>query len=594
MPFPRERRRGRRLVGGILGIATAMSLGLAAPSYADDDYPYRGLGQCPLVPLPPHPKPVTKPGRPGGPGKPTKPNKPGKPGHPGGPTKPGHPTQGATTGPPTPPPPRTCAKHIWYYQGTYGDPWGFALRNCTSFVAWRLREVNGLADFTNHLADGTFGNAEHWDDDARALGYLVDDVPAVGAVAQTDSGRVGHVAWVQSVGTGTVTVEEYNYGVAGGYDVRTVPTSDFRYLHLADVSPAPTLGSTRALATASDATAGVWTARTTHGDLTVTGPVGPVRHVGARGSWSAYAAPSLVVDLSGRVWLAAVTSSGRVLTTHTRGPGTGWTRPRAVLGGPWSTTSSPSLAIDGRGRVRLLTVSASGDLVERHTANARAERWGGRDRMGLPGSWSAHAAPTMTTDRQGRLWVALVTRHGTLQVQHTRADGSGWSGFRPVDHQDWSVTSTPALSRGDDGRLWLTSVSSRGDLVTRSTNLLGTRWQHPTRSAGQWSPYSSPATTVDSAGRLWLAAVSTSGRVVVRSTAPDSDRWRAPHALGRPVRETDSPVLVSQGVVGVRLATLSRHGAPAWHGTGARYPVAGIGGARAGGWAAALVVRLHP
>src|SRR4051794_9359197 len=234
MPSPLKRRRGGRLVGGILGITIAVSLvGVAAPSYADDDYPYRGLGQCPLVPLPPPPpapipatQPSTNPDKPGRPGRPGHPTKPGRPGKPGRPTKPG-----ATAGPdgpttPPPPPPRVCAKHIWFYNGTYGDPWGFALRNCTSFVAWRLRNTNGFTDFSNHLADGAFGNADTWDDNARALGYLVDDVPAVGAVAQTDTGRVGHVAWVSAVGDGTVTVEEYNYYVAGGYDVRTAPTSD--------------------------------------------------------------------------------------------------------------------------------------------------------------------------------------------------------------------------------------------------------------------------------------------------------------------------------------------------------------------------------
>ena len=607
MPFPRERRHGRRLVGGILGIATAVSLvGLAAPSHAADDYPYRGLGQCPLVPLPPHPKPTATSDKPGGPGKPATPGHPGHPthpthpthpGHPGGPTTPGHPGHpGGTTGPTgpaTPPPPRTCAKHIWYYNGTYGDPWGFALRNCTSFVAWRLRETNGLADFSNHDAGGTFGNAEHWDDDARALGYLVDDIPAVGAVAQTDTGRIGHVAWVEAVGDGTVTVEEYNYDVAGGYDVRTVPTSAFTYLHLADLAPAPTLGSARALATATDATGGVWTARTTQGDLRVAGPTGRVAHLGVGGSWSAYAAPSLSVDLRGQVWVAAVSAAGQVLTAHTRGPRGGWTRPHAVLGGPWSTTSSPALAIDGRGRVRLLTVSAAGDLVERHTATVHADLWTRRDRMGRPGSWSTHAAPSVTTDGQGRLWVALVTRHGTLQVEHTRADGGGWSGFRPVDHRAWSVTSTPALTRGDD-RLWLTSVTSRGELFTRSSNVVGTRWRRPSQVAGQWSPYSSPATTLDSASRLWLASVSTSGQVVVRSTAAGSDRWRAPHALGRSGSVTSSPVLVPQVVAGVRLATVSGRGTPAWRGTGAHYTVTRSGGARAGGWADALVLQLHP
>src|SRR5512141_2941816 len=151
MSCPRERRRGRLLVGGVLLAAALGVIGQAAPSYADDDYPYRGLGHCPLVPLPP-----AKPTLPGQPGQ------PGHPGHIGGPVTPGtaphgphapHPplkpggpgTPGPATPstPPAPPPPRECAKHIWYYNGTYGDPWGFALRNCTSFVAWRLREDNG-------------------------------------------------------------------------------------------------------------------------------------------------------------------------------------------------------------------------------------------------------------------------------------------------------------------------------------------------------------------------------------------------------------------------------------------------------------------
>ena len=275
--FPPERRRGSRLVGGILGIVTAVSLvGLAAPSYADDDYPYRGLGQCPLVPLPPH---ASQPGKPGHHSKPKpKPHGTG----PGSTATPGAPT--ATQ------PPRACAKHIWYYNGTYGDPWGFALRNCTSFVAWRLRTTNGLTDFTNNMDGGTFGNADQWDDNAEALGYLVDDVPAVGAVAQTDNGRVGHVAWVSGVGDGTVTVEEYNYDVPGGYDVRTVPTTDFRYLHLADVSPDPSLGSTRTAVTTAAAGGGTWTARTTpQGDLTVRPSAGHSLRLGTRGSWSALA-----------------------------------------------------------------------------------------------------------------------------------------------------------------------------------------------------------------------------------------------------------------------------------------------------------------
>ena len=189
MPSHLRGRRGRRDVRWVLSVATILSfVGLAAPSHAaGDDYPYRGLGQCPLVPLPG--KHHHKPGEPGGPSHPGGAQHPGTSGPNGGPGKPGQPGTQA----PTPPPPRVCAKHIWFYNGSYGDPWGFALRNCTSFVAWRLRMTNGVGAFENHFGGVHWGNADHWDRAAAELGYLVDNVPAVGAVAQTDGGRVGHV-----------------------------------------------------------------------------------------------------------------------------------------------------------------------------------------------------------------------------------------------------------------------------------------------------------------------------------------------------------------------------------------------------------------
>ena len=582
MPLHRASRRAHRFIGGTLGVLVAVSLvGVAAPSHADDDYPYRGLGQCPLVPLPPHP-PKT-PGKPGGPAKP------------GGHTKPGHGPHQKPGTPTKPPPPRECAKHIWYYNGTYGDPWGFALRNCTSFVAWRLREANGFADFSNHLDGGAFGNAEQWDDNAEALGYLVDDVPAVGAVAQTDAGRVGHVAWVSAVGDGTVTVEEYNYYVAGGYDVRTVPTSDFRYLHLADLSPDPSLGSTRAAATTAAPGGGTWTARTTaHGDLSVTATSGHAVRLGKRGVWSSQAAPSVGADTLGRTWVAAVTTDGRVLTAHTRGDTHAWTHPRAVKGGPWSTTSTPTLALDGHGRMQLLTISAVGDLVLRHTT-VHDDRWGRRDRVGMPGSWSTHAAPAAATDARGRLWVAVVKRGGTIEAMHALDAGRPWSHFHAVDRRTWSVTSSPALTLASDGRLWLTSVSSRGELFSRQTGAGTTRWNHGVQAAGVWSPYSSPATTVDVSGRLWLAAVRTDGSVVVNSTAPDSVEWRTPRTLGPGLAVTTSTALIAPERGGVRVGVTSSGGRPVWRRAGATSPLPLEGtGARAGAFESRLVLTYHP
>lgn len=112
------------------------------------------------------------------------------------------------------------------------DPWRFYNRECTSFVAWRMNSANKVA-FNNFMGGGRFGNAYNWDDNARALGYRVDSVPSRGAIAESD--RYGHVAWVAAVGDGVVTIEDYNYSTPGVYDVRTVPTSTYIYIHIRDL-----------------------------------------------------------------------------------------------------------------------------------------------------------------------------------------------------------------------------------------------------------------------------------------------------------------------------------------------------------------------
>ncbi len=120
-------------------------------------------------------------------------------------------------------------------QDSVVDPWGFYNRECVSFVAWRLNHTNHL-DFTNYMDEGHFGNANNWDDNARKLGFTVNDVPAPGAVAQTDKSTYGHVAWVAAVGNGTVTIEDYNYSAPGDYGVRVVPTSSYDYIHFKDLN----------------------------------------------------------------------------------------------------------------------------------------------------------------------------------------------------------------------------------------------------------------------------------------------------------------------------------------------------------------------
>ena len=513
------------LASGVLGVG-------AAAARAADDYPWAWQGQCPIVPQAPieepEPAPVPAP-------------------------EPGEPPAPAVEPPPPPPPvldpvsghlydprgPRpTCSRHVWSINGSIGDSWGFVLRNCTSFVSWRLHERNGMARFANHFGGRHWGNAANWDDVARRLGYRVDSVPAIGAVAQTDAGRVGHVAWVSDIGPGTVTIEEYNYGSPGGYGTRTVPVGDFRYLHLADVAPSPLVGSDRPVVSVPDGVGGSWTARVDdRGTLLLSAPNRPARVVGRAGAFSPVVAPALSLDHHGRPWLAATSRDGRVLAGTPRHG-----RPVLRAVGTSAPTASPALAQSRTRRPVLATVSAEGTLVTRRLT--RDGRWTRPDRVGRPASWSTHSAPVLGNDAAGRTWLVAVASRGA-----TYAQSLGRGRLLRLRGPAASPTSTPALTTTGDGTT-LHQVSAAGRLGVRTLD--GRRWSRPTVLAGEWSPYASPAVG-EVAGGLHVAATDRTGAVVVRSAVP-----------GRPVRRvgagrnlTRSPGLVTRREVGLLVVARS-------------------------------------
>lgn len=79
--------------------------------------------------------------------------------------------------------------------------WG----NCTYWVyAMRL--------WAGHQIGGFWGDANAWDESALKEGYVVNHLPAVGAIFQTDEGPWGHVGYVTSVDTvtGRWTISEMN------------------------------------------------------------------------------------------------------------------------------------------------------------------------------------------------------------------------------------------------------------------------------------------------------------------------------------------------------------------------------------------------
>lgn len=101
-----------------------------------------------------------------------------------------------------------------------GGPNSYAYGYCTYYVASR-RSVPAF-----------WGNANAWYSNAQISGFGVGSTPSPGAIAWSGAGFYGHVAYVESVSGGMVTVSEMNYnGNWNRVTSRTVPASTFRYIY---------------------------------------------------------------------------------------------------------------------------------------------------------------------------------------------------------------------------------------------------------------------------------------------------------------------------------------------------------------------------
>jgi surface antigen len=132
---------------------------------------------------------------------------------------------------PGPLPPSVTLRNDYPYDGRSpkdADPWQFYFRECTSFVAFRLNKV---MRFSNRMGGKRFGNGNTWDDNARRLGYPVDDNATVGSVMVRNSGKFGHVAIVAKVEPARVYVEQYNRRGTHRYSQEWVSRSGKVFIH---------------------------------------------------------------------------------------------------------------------------------------------------------------------------------------------------------------------------------------------------------------------------------------------------------------------------------------------------------------------------
>lgn len=107
---------------------------------------------------------------------------------------------------------------------------GYAYRNCTDYVAWKLEQLGVDSRLTRGL-----GHGGQWYDRATSKpGLARGSEPRAGAAAvipaSTSDNQFGHVAYVESVNPdGTITVSEFNGAYDGNGRTRTGRASDMKF-----------------------------------------------------------------------------------------------------------------------------------------------------------------------------------------------------------------------------------------------------------------------------------------------------------------------------------------------------------------------------
>lgn len=98
------------------------------------------------------------------------------------------------------------------------DTWGMYNRECVSYTAFKVAASGRHMPYW-----GGRGNANRWDDNARAAGYQVDGDPSPGDVAISNAGYYGHAMYVEHVyEDGRILISQYNGDWKGTYSTAVI------------------------------------------------------------------------------------------------------------------------------------------------------------------------------------------------------------------------------------------------------------------------------------------------------------------------------------------------------------------------------------
>lgn len=124
--------------------------------------------------------------------------------------------------------------NTWAYapQDSMIDSWGMYNRECVSYTAFRVHQdfLAGRDTYDMPWWGGQ-GNANQWDDDARAAGIPVDSNPTAGSIAISNAGAFGHAMYVEAVNGNQIYVQQYNQQLNGQYSEGWRYTTGLVFIH---------------------------------------------------------------------------------------------------------------------------------------------------------------------------------------------------------------------------------------------------------------------------------------------------------------------------------------------------------------------------
>jgi surface antigen len=126
--------------------------------------------------------------------------------------------------------------NVWAYaaQDSMIDSWGMYNRECVSYTAFKVHQdyIQGKNSHDMPWWGGQ-GNANQWDDNARAAGIPVDSNPTPGSIAVSNAGFYGHVMYVEQVSAdkSQIYISQYNQQLTGQYSEGWRYTTGLVFIH---------------------------------------------------------------------------------------------------------------------------------------------------------------------------------------------------------------------------------------------------------------------------------------------------------------------------------------------------------------------------